>query len=56
MLGGLVGLLYTVAVILFLVWIIGWLALHVTAWAVHLLIVAAIIIVLWNLLAGARRV
>ncbi|HZS87658.1 MAG TPA: lmo0937 family membrane protein [Chloroflexota bacterium] len=47
------GLLYTVAVILLALWIIG-LVVHVTFWAIHLLLVAAVIIVLWNLLTGRR--
>ncbi len=48
-----VGILYTIAVILLALWIIG-LVVHVTFWAIHLLIVAAVILVLWNLLAGRR--
>ena len=47
------GILYTIALILLIAWVIG-LVVHVTFWAIHLLIVAAIIIVLWNLLVGRR--
>ena len=39
--------------ILLALWIIG-LVVHVTFWAIHLLLVAAVIIVLWNLLTGRR--
>jgi hypothetical protein len=28
---------------------------HVTSWAIHILIALAIIITVWNLLAGQRR-
>jgi hypothetical protein len=49
-----VAILYTIAVILLIVWLIGWLAVHVTFWAIHLLIVAAVILVLYNLLVGRR--
>ncbi len=47
------GVLYTIAVILVAIWIIS-LLLHVTIWAIHLLLVAAVIIVLWNLLTSRR--
>ena len=47
------GLLYTIAVILLALWVIG-LVVHVTFWALHLLLVAAVIIVLWNLISGRR--
>jgi uncharacterized membrane protein YfbV (UPF0208 family) len=53
--GGLVGILYTIAVILIIVWIIG-LVVHVTFWAIHLLVVIAVILILWNLIAGRRAV
>lgn len=48
-----VGILYTLAVILLIAWIIG-LVVHVTFWAIHLLIVLAVILVLWNLIVGRR--
>jgi hypothetical protein len=48
-----IGILYTVAVILLALWIIG-LVVHVASGAIHLLLVAAVIIILWNLLAGRR--
>lgn len=47
------GILYTVAVILLVLWIIG-LLVHVASAAIHLLLVAAVIIVLWNLISGRR--
>jgi Family of unknown function (DUF5670) len=52
---GLVSILYTIAVILVVVWIIG-LVVHVTFWAIHLLLVIAVILVLWNLITGRRSV
>jgi hypothetical protein len=48
-----IAVLYTIAVILLIAWIIG-LVVHVTFWAIHLLIVAAVIIVLWHLLVHRR--
>jgi len=52
---GLVGILYTIAVVLVIVWIIG-LVVHVTFWAIHLLLVIAVLLILWNLLTGRRAV
>ena len=52
---GLVGILYTIAVILVIVWVIS-LVVHVTFWAIHLLLVIAVLLILWNLLTGRRAV
>jgi len=49
-----VGILYTIAVILLVLWIIG-LIVHVTFAAIHLLLVAAIIIIAYNLIMGRRN-
>lgn len=48
-----IGILYTIAVILLIVWLIG-LVVHVTFVGIHLLLVLAAIIIIWNLLAGRR--
>jgi len=48
------GILYTIAVILILLWIIG-LLVHVTVAAIHLLLVIAVIIIAYNLITGRRR-
>lgn len=49
-------MLLTIAVILFILWLLGFLAFHIAGGFIHILIVAAIIIVLWDLLVGRRRV
>jgi len=49
-----VGILYTIAAILLIAWLIGWLVVHVAFWGIHLLIVAAVIVVLLSLLGGRR--
>ncbi len=54
MLSGLVGILYTIAVVLVILWIIG-LVLKVTFIGIHLLLVIAIILIAYNLLVGGRR-
>ncbi len=54
MLSGLVGILYAIAVVLVVLWIIG-LVLKVTFVGIHLLLVIAIILIAYNLLVGGRR-
>jgi len=49
-----VGILYTIAVVLVILWIIG-LVLKVTFIGIHLLLVIAIILIAYNLLVGGRR-
>jgi hypothetical protein len=46
-----IGVLYTIAVVLFVLWIIGF-AVHVGGGLIHLLLVIAIIMVLYNLITG----
>jgi len=48
------AILYTIALILLIAWVIG-LVVHVAFWGIHLLIIAAVILVLWNLLVGRRN-
>jgi hypothetical protein len=47
-------MLWTVAVVLFILWIVGFLVFHITGTLIHLLLVVAIIAVLYNLIAGRR--
>lgn len=49
-------MLLTIAVILFILWLLGFLAFHIAGGFIHILIIAAIIIVLWDLIVGRRRV
>jgi len=51
-----VGLLYTVAMIFFVLWVIGFVFAHVTVPFIHLLLVIAVIAVVFNLLTGRRAV
>ncbi len=55
MLSGLVGILYTIAVVLVVIWIIG-LVFHILGGAIHILLVLAVIIIAYNLLFGNRSV
>jgi len=50
------NLLYVIAVILLIAWVLGYFAFHVTSGLIHILIVAAVIIFLIKLLGGNRGV
>ncbi|MBO0749744.1 MAG: lmo0937 family membrane protein [Porphyrobacter sp.] len=49
-------MLWTIAVILVILWALGFLAFHVGGGLIHLLLVIAVIVVIWNLIAGRRSV
>ena len=53
--GGLVGILWTIVVILFVLWLLG-LVLNIGGGLIHLLLVVAVIVVIYNLLTGRRTV
>lgn len=46
------GILWTIIVILVILWLLGWLAFHVGGGLIHLLIVVAVILFIWNLITG----
>ena len=50
------GILYTIAVILFVLWLIGFVFMHVSSGLIHLLLVIAIIVVVYQLVTGRRSV
>ena len=47
-------MLLTIAVILFILWLLGFLAFHIAGGFIHILLVIAVIVVVWNLLTGRR--
>lgn len=49
-------MLYTIAIILLILWALGFFAFHVGSGLIHLLIVIAVVMVLINLLSGRRAV
>ena len=49
-------MLWTLAVVLFVLWALGFLAFHVGGGLIHLLIVAAVIVVLYQLITGRRSI
>jgi hypothetical protein len=49
------SILWTIAVILVILWLLGWLAFHVAGGFIHLLLIIAVIVILYNLFVGVRR-
>jgi hypothetical protein len=49
-------MLYTIAVILLVLWLLGFLAFHVGGGLIHLLLVIAVIMVVFQLISGRRAV
>ncbi|MGZ3853785.1 MAG: lmo0937 family membrane protein [Flavisolibacter sp.] len=50
------NILYVIAVILVIAWLLGMFAFHVTGGLIHALIVIAVILVIINLVGGRRGV
>jgi hypothetical protein len=48
------GILWAVIAILVVLWLLGWLVVHVGGGLIHLLLVIAVIVLLYNLFVGAR--
>lgn len=46
------GLLWAIIVILVVLWLIGFVFVHVGGGLIHILLVIAIIVLIWNLLTG----
>jgi hypothetical protein len=49
-------MLWTIALVLFVLWILGFGVFHVAGGLIHILLVLAVIAILWNLIAGRRTV
>ncbi len=47
-------MLYTIAVILFILWLVGLLTTNVLGGFIHLLLIAAIVVLLFGILTGRR--
>lgn len=47
-------MLLTIGIILAVLWLLGVVAFHVTAWVIHLVIVVAIILVILHFVQGRR--
>ena len=49
-------MLWTIAVILFVLWLLGFAVFHVAGGIIHLLLVLAIIVIIYRLVTGRRPV
>jgi hypothetical protein len=49
-------MLFTLAAVLFVLWILGFGVFHVAGGLIHILLVLAVISLLWQLIAGRRAV
>ena len=49
-------MLWTLFVILLIAWAVAWAGFHVIGWAIHLLLVAALIVLIIRLVQGRRPV
>lgn len=47
-------MLLTIAAILFVLWLLGFVGFHIAGGLIHILLVIAIIVLVWNFLAGRR--
>jgi hypothetical protein len=48
-------MLYTIAIVLLVLWLLGFFAFHVGSGLIHILLVIAIIMVLINVIQGRRK-
>jgi hypothetical protein len=48
-------ILWVIVVVLVVLWLLGWLAFHIGGGLIHILIVVAVIVLLYNLFVGMRR-
>jgi hypothetical protein len=49
-------MLWTIFVILLILWLVGFIGFHVVAWWIHLLLVIALVVLIIQLIGGRRTV
>jgi hypothetical protein len=49
-------MLLTIAIILLILWALGFFAFHAAGGLIHILLVVGIIVLIWNFIAGRRAV
>ena len=47
-------MLLLIAIVLFVLWILGFAAFHVTSGLIHLLLILAVISIIWHMIGGRR--
>jgi hypothetical protein len=51
-----IAMLWTITIILVILWAVGFIGFHVVAWWIHLLLVLALIVLIFNLIGGRRGI
>ena len=49
-------MLWTIFVVLLILWLVGFIGFHVVAWYIHLLLVIALVVLIIQLIGGRRTV
>ncbi len=49
-------MLVTIAIVLFILWALGFFAVHIGGGLIHILLVVALVVFIYNMLAGKRNV
>jgi len=49
-------MLWTIIVVLFVLWLLGFFAFHIGGGLIHILLVLAVIVLIFNLLSGRRGI
>jgi len=49
-------MLLTIAIIILILWALGFLAFHIASPLIHLLLIIGVIVLIWNFIAGRRAV
>ena len=49
-------MLLTIAIILLILWALGFFAFHVAGGLIHLLLIVGVIVLIWNFVAGRRAI
>jgi len=47
-------MLFIIAAVLFVLWLLGFVAFHIAGSFIHILLVIAVIVVLWHVITGRR--
>ncbi|HLJ34526.1 MAG TPA: lmo0937 family membrane protein [Ktedonobacteraceae bacterium] len=50
-----IGILWAIVVILVILWLLGFLVVHIGGGLIHILLIIAVIVLLYNLFVGMRR-
>jgi hypothetical protein len=50
------AMLYTIAIVLFVLWVLGFGVFHVAGGLIHILLVVAVISIIWSLITRRRTV